>query len=180
MRPLTISDREEMTFALQDEIRRSAEARYDHRLHGVLLVAQGMTCRQVAEALGDAPRTVEYWVHRFEARGFAGLSDGLRGGRPSRLKPKDRSRIETALRRSPADYGLPAQLWNGPLLSLFVKQQFGVTMCVRNCQRLFRQFGFRLRKPRPMVAQADPLLQAAVKKTAHARARSRRRSVGDG
>ena len=84
-----------MTFALQDEIRRSAEARYDHRLHGVLLVAQGMTCRQVAAALGDAPRTVEYWVHRFEARGFAGLSDGLREGRPSRLKPKDRGRIET-------------------------------------------------------------------------------------
>lgn len=174
MRPLTISDREEMTFALQDEIRRSAEARYDHRLHGVLLVAQGMNCREVAEVLGDAPRTIEYWVHRFEARGFAGLSDGLREGRPSSLKPADRDRIEEALRRSPVDYGLPAHLWNGPLLSTFLKKHFGVTMCVRNCQRLFRQFGFRLRKPRPMVAQADPLLQAAVKKTSKTRSRSRR------
>ena len=180
MRPLTISDREEMTFALQDEIRRSAEARYDHRLHGVLLVAQGMTCGEVAEALGDAPRTVEYWVHRFEARGFAGLSDGLREGRPSSLNSKNRARIEEALRRSPADYGLPAQLWNGPLLSAFLEKQFGVTMCVRNCQRLFRQFGFRLRKPRPMVAKADPLMQAAVKKTPKAGPRSRRRSLGDG
>jgi hypothetical protein len=51
MRALTISNREEMIFALQDEIRRSAEARYDHRLHGVLLVAQGMSCRQTAEQL---------------------------------------------------------------------------------------------------------------------------------
>ena len=180
MRPLTISDREEMTFALQDEIRRSAEARYDHRLHGLLLVAQGMTCREVAGVLGDAPRTVEYWVHRFEAKGFAGLSDGLREGRPSSLRPKDRDRIEEALRRSPVEYGLPAQLWNGPLLSTFLKRQFGVTMCVRHCQRLFRQFGFRLRKPRPMVAQADPLLQMAVKKTPKARSRSQRRPVGDG
>jgi transposase len=180
MRPLTISDREEMTFALQDEIRRSADARYDHRLHGVLLVAQGMTCREVAGVLGDAPRTVEYWVHRFEARGFAGLSDGLREGRPSSLKPKDRDRIESVLRRNPADYGLAAHLWNGPLLSTFLEKQFGVTMSVRNCQRLFRQLGFRLRKPRPMVAQADPLLQAAVKKTPKARPRSRRRPLGDG
>jgi hypothetical protein len=32
MKALTISDAEIMTLALQDEIRRSQEARYDHRL----------------------------------------------------------------------------------------------------------------------------------------------------
>jgi transposase len=178
MKPLAISDREEMIFALQDEIRRSAEARYDHRLHGVLLVAQGMSCRKAANTLGDAPRTVETWVHRFEQTGFAGLSDGLREGRPSRLTSKNRARVEEALRSSPVDYGLPAQLWNGPLLSAFLQKQFGVKMGVRNCQRLFRQFGFRLRKPRPMVAQADPLLQAAVKKTPKTGPRPRRRPLG--
>jgi len=55
---------------LQSEIRRSADARYHHRLHAVLLVAQGMTCPQVGRMLGDAPRTVEYWVHRFERDGL--------------------------------------------------------------------------------------------------------------
>jgi transposase len=180
MKPLTISNREEMVFALQDEIRRSPDSRYDHRLHGVLLVAQGMSCRKVAEALGDSPRMVQYWVHRFEEGGFGSLSDGERTGRPARLSPKDREKVETALRRSPANYGLPAQLWDGPLLSAFLQQQLGVTLKVRQCQRLFRQLGFRLRKPRPQVAQADPLLQAAVKKTPRARRRSRRRPLGDG
>ncbi|NLH73993.1 MAG: helix-turn-helix domain-containing protein, partial [Verrucomicrobia bacterium] len=60
MKPLTISNREDMILAIQDEIRRSQDARYDHRLHAVLLVAQGLTCPQVAELLGDAPRAVEY------------------------------------------------------------------------------------------------------------------------
>lgn len=169
MRRLTISDREEMILALQDEIRRSPDARYDHRLHGVLLVAQGMSCRKAAAALGDAPRTVDYWVHRFEQDGFAGLSDGEREGRPARLDAKQRARVEAALRRSPADYGLAAQLWDGPLLSSFLKKQLGVTLRVRQCQRLFRQLGFRLRKPRPQVAQADPAAQAAHKKTPTAR-----------
>ncbi|HUZ06335.1 MAG TPA: transposase [Candidatus Paceibacterota bacterium] len=41
MKPLKISDAETMILALQDEIRRSDESRYDHRLHGVLLVAHG-------------------------------------------------------------------------------------------------------------------------------------------
>jgi hypothetical protein len=44
VKALTISDHEEMILALPDEVRRSPEARYDHRLHGVLLVAQGLCC----------------------------------------------------------------------------------------------------------------------------------------
>ena len=39
MRPLQVTDAETMVLGLQDEIRRSEESRYDHRLHGVLLVA---------------------------------------------------------------------------------------------------------------------------------------------
>ncbi|MBW0001720.1 MAG: transposase, partial [Verrucomicrobia bacterium] len=55
MRTLTIADAGKVILGLQDEIRRSPEARYDHRRHGVLLVAQGMNCCQGAELLGDAP-----------------------------------------------------------------------------------------------------------------------------
>ena len=78
---LTIADAESIILGLQDEIRRSEESRYDHRLHGVLLVARGLTCPQVAAMLGDAPRTVEYWVRRFEEQGLAGLLEGERSGR---------------------------------------------------------------------------------------------------
>jgi transposase len=35
-------------------------------------MAQGMTCPQVAELLGDTRRTVEYWVGHFEDRGLGG------------------------------------------------------------------------------------------------------------
>src|SRR5579863_1887785 len=101
MKPLTIPDKEEMILALQDEIRRSEQARYDHRLHGVLLVAEGLTCPEVANLLGDAPRTVEYWVHRFDAHGFAGLADGEKTGRPRRLTGEQMAVVQTALRQLP-------------------------------------------------------------------------------
>jgi transposase len=42
---------------------------------------------------------------------------------------------------------------------------------VRQCQRIFRQMGFRLRKPRPLTAHADPAAQAAFKKTPSPRSR---------
>ena len=165
MKALTISDRENMIMALQDEIRRNDASRYDHRLHGVLLVAQGMTSPQVAELLGDSPRTVVNWVQRFEAQGLAGLSESERPGRPSRLNEEQLTKVEKALRGSPVKFGLPTQMWDGPTLSEFLRRELGVKLKVRQCQRLFRQLGFRLRKPRPQVAQADPELQAAHKKT---------------
>src|SRR5208337_1045815 len=51
MKIVTIDDAEKLILGLQDEIRRSEESRYDHRLHGVLLVAYGMNCCQVADLL---------------------------------------------------------------------------------------------------------------------------------
>lgn len=164
MKPLNISDKETMVLALQDEIRRSNEARYDHRLHAILLVAQGMTCPEAAKFLGDSTRTVQYWVHRFEEEGLAGLADADRPGRPRRLTEYQFAEIDHALRQSPIDYGLNTNTWDGKTLSEFIKNQFDVELGVRQCQRLFRQLGFRLRKPRPVIAKADPDQQADYKK----------------
>ncbi|NWG75528.1 MAG: helix-turn-helix domain-containing protein, partial [Rubrivivax sp.] len=85
MRKLQISDQEIMRIAVQQEISRSEESRYDHRLHGILLITHGLSCYEVAEALGQDPRTVERWVKRFEKSGFSGLREGEREGRPRRL-----------------------------------------------------------------------------------------------
>src|ERR1043166_6687902 len=81
MRPLTISDSTSI-LGLQQEIQRSEESRYDHRLHGVLLVAHGITCPDVARLLGDAPRSVEYWGSPLRAA-RTGWPDGGRTVRTS-------------------------------------------------------------------------------------------------
>ena len=164
MKKLKISDAETTILILQDEIRRSYEARYDHRLHAILMVAQDMSCRQVAQLHGDSPRTVAYWVKRFETEGLSGLADADRPGRPSKLNQEQLQLIEKALRSHPSEYDLAGNLWDGKLLSHFIRQQFGIELGVRQCQRLFRQFGFRLRKPRPQIAKADPEKQVAFKK----------------
>ncbi len=164
MKRLVVADAETMVLALQDEIRRSRESRYDHRLHGLLLVTQGMSCGEVARLLGDAPRTVEYWVKRFERDGLGGLVDGERSGRPTRLQPKQIETIQKVLRDSPRSVGLGSNLWDGKALAAFITQRFAVDLGVRQCQRLFRQFGFRLRKPRPRIAHADLDLQRYHKK----------------
>ena len=164
MRPLSIADSATIILGLQDEIRRSDESRYDHRLHGVLLVAQGLTCPEAATLLGDAPRTVEYWVHTFEEMGLAGLLEGDRSGRPRRLNEKQIQGVNAVLRQMPSEAGLGGNLWDGKMLARWIERQYGIDLGVRQCQRLFRQLGFRMRKPRPVIAQADPEQQKAHKK----------------
>lgn len=166
MRKWQIRDAEVMRIAIRQEISRSEESRYDHRLHGVLLVANGQGCGTVAELFGENPRTVQRWVSRFESGGFDALREGERSGRPRALDSRQWRALERDLRRDPRRYGHEQNLWDGKLLSKHLRSRYRVSLGVRQCQRLFGKMGFRLRKPRPQVAQADPVRVAAVKKTA--------------
>ena len=165
MRKLQIEEADVMRIAIQQEIARSEESRYDHRLHGLLLVTGGQSCRQVADLFGEDGTTVQRWVRRFEEGGLDALREGERSGRPRTLDGAQWRKLQGELRKSPRELGLAATLWDGPVLSEHLRRRYGVDLGVRQCQRLFRQMGFRLRKPRPQVAQADPLKIAAVKKT---------------
>ena len=179
MQPLTITDAPTIVLGLQDEIRRSKESRYDHRLHGILLVAQGMSCPEVSRLLGDSPRTVEYWVRRFEEKGLSGLVEGERSGRPRRLSDEQLEEIGSVLRKNPESVGIERGLWYGKDLSEFIKRRYGVNLGVRQCQYIFKSLGFHLRKPRPLIARADPEVQEAYKKSSKARSRSKNRSLVD-
>jgi len=163
MRPLTLSD-PTIVLGLQDEIRRAPDARYDHRLHGLLLIAQGLSCPAVAALLGDAPRTVQHWVRRFERDGLQGLTEHERPGRPTRLSAAQRVHVERVLRQPPSAAGFAGAIWDGKTLAAYLQRHFHLTLGARQCQRLFRQWKFRFRKPRPVIAKADPERHEAAKK----------------
>lgn len=165
MKRLDISDSDVMEIALQNEILRSEVARYDHRLHGVLLVCRGFSSYEVAKMFGQSPTTIQRWVGSFKKNGFAGLEDCEKAGRPNRLTSQQLKSINSALRKSPRDFGYSQNMWDGKLLSHHVEELHKVPLGVRQCQRLFHQLGFRLRKPRPLIAHADPATQEAFKKT---------------
>jgi len=165
MEKLRYDDPEVVKLILQQEISRSPEARYDHRLHGLLLLCKGMSTYEVGDLLGHSPRTIQYWFHRFQEEGLNGLIDAEGRGRRSSLDPGQWKRLGADLRKPPTALGYSQGQWDGVLLSHHLHQAFDVKMGVRQCQRLFHQLGFRRRKPRGMIAGADPEEQKAYKKT---------------
>lgn len=165
MRKLQIKDADIMEIAVRNEICRSEDARYDHRLHGILLICRGMSCYEVGEILGHSPRAIENWVKRFETNGFAGLEEKPRTGRQPRLEFQNFVQIGKELRRNPYEFGYTQNLWDGKLLSYHLSKVYNVQLGVRQCQRLFHKFQFRRRKPRAVIANADPLARERFKKT---------------
>ena len=165
MRKIKIQDAEIMQIAIQQEISRSDESRYDHRLHGVLLICAGFSASKVAKLFNRSARTIQYWAHRFEAHGFDGLRDTEKPGRPGKITDDIRQVIDGDLRKNPRELGYSQNLWDGKLLSHHLIKSKRLRLGVRQCQRLFHKLGFRRRKPRPIIASADPVAQAQYKKT---------------
>ncbi len=164
MRRLEIKNPEETKEAIMDEIARSEDSKYDHRLHGLLLICQGFSCYEVAKMLGHSPRTIQYWVRRFEKDGFAGLEEKERSGRPANLTEEMLEDVGKDLRLSPHEHGYTQNLWDGKLLSHHLKQKYGLDIGTRQCQRIFHRLGLRRRKPGGVIATADPQARETFKK----------------
>lgn len=162
MRKLQIDASGVTRIVIQHEIGRSEESRYQHRLHGLLLLAAGHSCREVAELFGEDETTVQRWVHRFERGGLQALREAARSGRPRSLSPAQWRELEDHLRNTPRDFGLDAAGWDGLSLSEHLRRRFGVNLGVRQCQRIFRQMGFRGSESHPRVPAGHHTESAAA------------------
>ena len=165
MRRFEISDADTFVAAIQDEIARTPEGRYFHRLHVILYVLQGNSTYEAARIYAHSPRTIQYWIHRLLSHGLAGLRDREHPGRPSQLSQRDEQNLRNELRRCPRELRYNQNLWDGPLLSHHIREQYGVSLSVRQCQRVFHRLGFTLQRPRRQPHEADALQQGVFKKT---------------
>lgn len=123
---------------LRERILASPAGRRAHRLHAVLLVAQGLSRRRAAALLGASPRAVSYWVDRYRRNNKAGLSEKRRPGRRSRLAPSARAAVAAALTAAPPALDAPRGRWTGEALRAHVARVHGVSLGLRQCQRVLR------------------------------------------
>ena len=123
--------------ALREEFKRSAQSRFEHRLHCVLLIAAGRTCADVADLFGDDRRTVQRWVGKFQDHGVDGLREASRAGRPAALADAQLRELGLAIREDPRRLGHSSEKWHGDLLCAEIFRRFGISLSARHCQRLF-------------------------------------------
>ncbi|WP_319579939.1 helix-turn-helix domain-containing protein [uncultured Methanospirillum sp.] len=115
-----------MVTLLQNEIHRNDDSKYDHRLHGVLLVALGYSCSESAKILGHTVTTIENWVNRFNEGGFKSLRDEPHTGRSPSLSFDQMKEIRETIVEDPKLLGYNQNLWDGKFMSHHILKKYGI------------------------------------------------------
>lgn len=139
MRKLRLSNAKWVREVIHASVKTSCEAYFLHRLHCVLLVAEGRSCYEVARWFGEAPRTIERWVHAIDEYGLEGLREHYSGGRPTRLAGKQMQCLALDLQKQPQECGYSEREWSGKLLAQHMEGCYGIKLSVRQSQRIMRR-----------------------------------------
>ena len=132
-------DKSKLISALKEHVTASDQARLQHRLHCVLMVAAGLSFNEVAQSVGMSARTVERWAQNYERFGVAGLADDKKTGRLSKLSFNQLRALRSDLRVNPQCLGYQQAEWTGRNLAEHILDKFAVRLSIRQCQRLLRQ-----------------------------------------
>jgi len=161
-----------------EAVSRQAVGRVALRAQMVLLSDGGHSGPQIAAIHRCGCDVVRTWLHRYRARGVAGLADLPRSGRPP-ADPLARQIVDAQAGQSPRCAGLVQACWTVALLAAFLAARFGLALSGSTVRRHLKAAGWRWRRPRLAPASAlphkrDPATAAKERAIAAALRRARR------
>ena len=143
----------------------SADNKFVHRVSMVNLMLSGFSAKELAKYCGESERTLQSWLKKVDEQGWETLISKKQTGRPSRLSNQQVEEIRIAVQANPEQSGY--NVWDGPTLSDYIKNQYGIEYGVRASQYLLHRMGFSLIRPQvyPSLEQPDDEAREAFKKT---------------
>ncbi len=130
------SNREELLAEGKSIVRATDDAKFQHKVEMINLVLGGMTPSELSKYVRESKNTITLWVKTADEKGFDALRVRKQHGRPTRLSEENMAAIKAVLEEDdPKKYGY--NVWDGPSLSDFIAKQYGVSLGVRQCQRMF-------------------------------------------
>src|SRR3954454_21280278 len=152
------ADRRELQRRVRDK---GAPARAVERARIVLLAAEEVPGKEIAEIVGCAEGTVVTWRGRYAERGLAGLADLPRPGKPSPLPEALRDRVlELTLTEPPDQFG--ATQWSSRLLARALAGE-GTPISHATVARIWHRFGVQPWRRQTFKFSTDPALEAKIR-----------------
>ena len=143
-------------------------ARLARRIHGVYLACKGLTCPEIMEITGAGRRTIQQWVHQYNAGGIDALEDAPRPGQPTKLpRDKERGFCQRIEAGPTAKDGV--SVFSGAVIARILKKEFSAKYSLWGTYHLLYRLGYSCLCPRPQHEKADPQLQEEFKKTSSRR-----------
>jgi transposase len=131
------------------------------RERGVYLVVhEGLTQGQAADAVGVHRQVVNRWIARHRQAGLAGLKDGRReSSRKGEgvLTAAEARRVQNWIRgRTPDQLKLPFALWTAQAVRELIEDKLGKQLGLSTMQLYLKRWGFTSQRPLTRAIQRDP------------------------
>jgi transposase len=161
---IELSARERKT--LLHAYRCGEDVRVVRRAHIVLLLAEGLSYREVRKVTFASYQLIRECCRRFRQAGLEALS--APGAGATRPQPTWWSRVITWLtKRTPQDFGYFRSRWSCAILAEVLAWETGLRRSAETIRRVLRRLEWVWRRPRPVVGLTDVDYQAKLRKIRH-------------
>lgn len=111
--------------------------------------------REVARRFRVTPQAIYKWCWRYEEHGDDGLRSKARPGRPGRLTPQEKKKLEKILLRGAERAGFSTDLWTCPRICEVIHLKFGIRYHVDHIGRLLHSLGWSPQRPARKAIERD-------------------------
>lgn len=160
--------------ALRRLARQSSDGDQIRRLLALAALRDGASRADAAKAGGMDRQTLRDWVHRFNAKGPAGLFTVKAGGAKPKLTEAQRARVAEQLEQGPIPAVHGVVRWRIVDLQQWIGEEFGISLSRPTVWRLMHDLGYSHVSGRPRSYRQNEDAIADFKKTS---ARSSARSA---
>jgi transposase len=175
---LKVSLNEDERWQLEESFRCTPNRRLRNRCQAVLMAARGRQHRQIAEDVGISVRTLQRWLHAYQAGGLEGLTIQWAAGRspciPVALVPT----ILAWVKQGPGGCGLDRANWTYTELATYLYHRHGIAVSESTMRLFCRKHGVRPYRPTYRYLQADPDQQVVAQQDLQAFKKSRGGGAG--
>ena len=160
-----INDPKELLAQGQILVKENADIKFAYRVSMVNLILGGMSAKELAAHCGDGETTLMSWVTKVDQHGWDALRAKKQPGKPSKLSESQIALVKATVMDNPDNHGF--KVWDGPSVSKYIKDTFGIDLGVRACQKLLHKMGFALIRPQmyPSLGNPDNEARDAFKKS---------------
>jgi len=133
----------------------SPEELEHRRLRALALLKEGLLPVEVARRVGVDRRSVRRWKRAARRRGEAGVRAKPAPGRPPKLDPEHKRRLEALLLEGAQAAGFHTDLWTCPRVAELIERRFGVCYHVDHIGRLLHDLDWTPQKPARRALERD-------------------------
>lgn len=137
------------------------DGRVKQRLLIILKAFKYKSSYKIADMTSTSHTKVQRWINRFNTRGFEGLTDKPRTGKPGKLTKEQKKTLDAELDKK-KEFSVG---WRTIEVLDKIRDKFGITYTIQHVRRILYYLGYSKVKPRPYHINKDPgKAKAVVKK----------------